>query len=480
MIADLINFCYSHHMWAEGNQIVSVLLKNKLEFDLKDHLDSIPYNTALLALDICLHSVEPQKALSLLEGLGWFCQLPPLQFLNSLHLKQWLKKILKVLIEQLSNSNKLPNGCRVFSLFVSISQGARRSRPKGRVPPILPPDTHGPLCDPTTAPASNFDPGDAPSAPLSPSTKPFLLTMAWVFIEPALSRANFSKTGVRRLAQSLLPSPVVVFGVGKGVSRPLLPTHPFPYLRWASSPTPGSRYLGLLPFLWPRDADRPSQRHLEVLLGMVVLEPPRLAHRCGFLSVVHFPLSRPLRSLRPPLRLVVPRCPVIPPSSTNPSDVSDPWLLMSLVNQWKQTENKNNSGEFQQQIEEKGKTEKCPTCLSVRRQVTWEQDWSCLSAFSCLRVPSVCDSERVCVSVELSSASHFMGPSKRAGVGMVSLWIASIPQRPIRRLPTTVRMWGEASFFPRTLLALRLSEPLDQINLLVTIPLVSDEAHTGL
>lgn len=122
MIADLINFCYSHHMWTEGNQIVSVLLKNKLEFDLKDHLDSIPYDTALLALDICLHSVEPLKALSLLEGLGWFCQLPPLQFLNSLHLKQWLKKILKVLIEQLSNSNKLPNGCRVFSLFVSISQ----------------------------------------------------------------------------------------------------------------------------------------------------------------------------------------------------------------------------------------------------------------------------------------------------------------------------------------------------------------------
>lgn len=68
MIADLINFCYSHHMWAEGNQIVSVLLKNKLEFDLKDHLDSIPNDTVLLALDICLHSVEPLKALSLLEG----------------------------------------------------------------------------------------------------------------------------------------------------------------------------------------------------------------------------------------------------------------------------------------------------------------------------------------------------------------------------------------------------------------------------
>ncbi|CAE1308175.1 unnamed protein product [Acanthosepion pharaonis] len=275
-------------------------------------------------------------------------------------------------------------------------QCARRSRPKGRVPPILPPDTHGPLCDPTTAPASNFDPGDAPSAPLSPSTKPFLLAMAWVFIEPALSRANFSKTGVRRLAQSLLPSPVVVFGVGKG----------------------------------PRDADWPSQRHFEVLSGMVVLEPPRLAHRCGFLSVVHFPLSRPLRSLRPTVRSeTLTKCLLVLFSRFL---VVFFWVYPghgTSYDAWPR------AGSTPEYLWNKALSRRFST---FRRQVTWEQDWSCLSAFSCLRVPSVCDSERVCVSVELSSASHFMGPSKRAGVGMVSLWIASIPQRPIRRLPTTI------------------------------------------
>ena len=68
MIGNLISFCYNNQMWSDGIQIVSVFLKNKLEFDLKDHLDSIPHNFILLALDICLHSQEPLKAISLLEG----------------------------------------------------------------------------------------------------------------------------------------------------------------------------------------------------------------------------------------------------------------------------------------------------------------------------------------------------------------------------------------------------------------------------
>ncbi|CAE1316501.1 unnamed protein product [Acanthosepion pharaonis] len=182
-----------------------------------------------------------------------------------------------------------------INLLVTILLvSARRSRPQRSCSADTTAGHARALCDPTTAPASNFDPGDAPSAPLSPSTKPFLLAMAWVFIEPALSRANFSKTGVRRLAQSLLPSPVVVFGVGKGYLVLFFPLIPFLNFGRAS---------GILRFFGDGGARTTSS-------GASL----RISICCSL------PLSRPLRS---------------------------------LLNQWKQKRTRNNSGEFQQQIEEK-------------------------------------------------------------------------------------------------------------------------------
>ncbi|CAE1149065.1 unnamed protein product [Acanthosepion pharaonis] len=130
---------------------------------------------------------------------------------------------------------------------------------QGRGPPIPPPDTYGPMCNPTPAPAS---PGDVLSTPLSPSTNPHCYLLDGHLINPTsvctgtestrpivhglilfIEILGFPPLSDLILAQFLLP--LIVFGVGTEVSRPLPSTHSFPHFRKTSSLTPEPRHTGL-------------------------------------------------------------------------------------------------------------------------------------------------------------------------------------------------------------------------------------------